>query len=127
MEAVIEKKFHLVAGASPNPMRYSYMAVQRLQQSSKAVVAWGLREANIGNVSIETTFPERKDIHTITLYMNPQRQKDWYEAFLKLEPKRIIFNPGTENPELEQLAQSRGIECIEACTLVMLASNTYDY
>lgn len=127
MESVIEKKYHLVAGASPNPTRYSHMAVQRLQQSEKLVIAWGLREAHIGSVAIETSFPQRKDIHTITLYMNPQRQKEWYDGFLKLEPKRIIFNPGTENPELIQLAQDQGIECIEACTLVMLASNTYDH
>jgi predicted CoA-binding protein len=122
-----EKNVHLVVGASLKRERYSYMAVQRLHEIGKQIYAWGLREGNIGPINVRSDFPEgRTDIHTITLYMNPKRQEEWIPSFLALKPKRIIFNPGTENSKLMDKALAAGIECLEACTLVMIASRTYD-
>ena len=115
----------LVLGASTNPIRYSNAAVQRLAQDGFEVVPVGVREGEISGVAIEQGKPALEDIHTITLYLNPQRQQQYYDYILSLNPQRIIFNPGTENPELMRLAQDKGIEVEMACTLVMLAVGQY--
>jgi predicted CoA-binding protein len=115
----------LVLGASTNPSRYSYLAMDRLSAHSHPVVAIGLREGKVGNVNIVKGRPELKDIDTVTLYLNPTNQKPYYDYILSLKPKRIIFNPGTENDELEQLARENGIRPMEACTLVMLSTGQY--
>ena len=112
-------------GASTNPIRYSNAAVQRLAQDGFEVVPVGVREGEISGVAIEQGKPALEDIHTITLYLNPQRQQEYYDYILSLNPQRIIFNPGTENPELMRLAQDKGIEVEMACTLVMLAVGQY--
>ena len=115
----------LVLGASTNPIRYSNAAVQRLAQDGFEVVPVGVREGEISGVAIEQGKPALEDIHTITLYLNPQRQQEYYDYILSLNPKRIIFNPGTENPELIRLAREKGIEVEMGCTLVMLAVGQY--
>lgn len=125
MESAVKDKT-LVLGASHNPMRYSHMAILRLRQSGIPVVAIGRRNCTVGDVEVYTEVAPREDIHTITLYLNPQNQEAWIPYILSLKPKRIIFNPGTENDVLREQAESAGILCIEACTLVMLASRTYD-
>lgn len=112
-------------GASTKPQRYSNIATHRLLGKGHDVVLVGYREGQIGEYPILTGTPPIEDVDTITLYMNPKRQQPYYDYFLSLKPKRIIFNPGTENPELIQLAQENGIEPEVACTLVMLASNQY--
>lgn len=115
----------LVLGASENPSRYSYLAINRLLQHKHPVVAIGKRKGKVQDVDITTEQPEMNDIDTVTLYLNPTNQKPYYDYILSLHPKRIIFNPGTENPELEKMAEEKGIEPIEACTLVMLGTGQY--
>ncbi|MCR5890087.1 CoA-binding protein [Hymenobacter sp. J193] len=115
----------LVLGASDNPARYSYQAVHRLQRHGHEVVPVGIRKGQVAGLAIETDRPAAPDVDTVTLYVGPQNQPAWYDYILDLNPKRIIFNPGTENPELERLARQRGIETEEACTLVMLSAGQY--
>ena len=120
-----EKKKTLVIGASENPSRYSYLALQRLQFYQHPVVAIGKKKGVVGNAAIETEKKDWKDVDTVTLYLNPMRQPEYYDYIISLKPKRIIFNPGAENNELIELASRHGIQPVEACTLVMLATNQY--
>lgn len=115
----------LVLGASTNPSRYSNMAINRLNVRKHPVVAVGLREGKVGDVSIVKGQPNEKDVDTITLYLNSDNQKAYYDYILSLHPKRIIFNPGAENYELEELANKNGIKTMEACTLVLLSIGQY--
>jgi len=115
----------LVLGASDNPSRYSYLAVQRLRALGYPVVAVGRRPGKVGDVNIQTEAAKESDIDTVTLYLNPAHQKEYYPYILSLHPKRIIFNPGAENEELAELASTAGISTKEACTLVMLSTNQY--
>ena len=115
----------LVLGATDNPERYAYRAVLRLTQQGNEVVPVGVNVGEIGGIKILQGQPEVQDLDTVTLYLGPERQRKYYDYILSLQPKRIIFNPGTENPELEQLAEEKGIETIEGCTLVMLSIGTY--
>ncbi|MGC1513951.1 MAG: CoA-binding protein [Maribacter sp.] len=115
----------LVFGASLKPSRYSFMAVQRLVASGIETVAFGLRAGEVGGVQIKTSLKHIGEIHTITLYLNPKRQEEYYQAILALAPDRVIFNPGTENPELYDLLKNNGIEVEVACTLVLLGTNQY--
>ena len=115
----------VVLGASPNPARYSYLAVRKLQNHQHEVVAIGKRKGKIGDVEINTGHIPVADVHTITLYLNPQNQQEYYDYILDLQPARIIFNPGTENDELEKRALEKGIEPVQGCTLVMLGSGMY--
>ncbi|MFT3795380.1 CoA-binding protein [Flavobacterium sp.] len=119
------KKKTLVLGASANPARYSFMAINRLVNHDQPVVAVGLKEAEVAGVKIQTKQVPFTNIDTVTLYLNPQRQREYYNYILSLSPKRVIFNPGTENPELYQLLRMNGIEIEVACTLVMLATGQY--
>jgi uncharacterized protein len=115
----------LVIGASTNPERYSFLAVNKLLRYKHNVVAVGLKTGTIATVPIETSLIPFDNIDTVTLYVNPTNQKAYYDYILSLQPKRIIFNPGTENEELEQIATKNNIEVIEACTLVMLSTDQY--
>ncbi len=115
----------LVLGASENPTRYGNMAVKRLYANGHAVVAVGKRKGKIGDIEIVEQFPVAEDIDTVTLYLNPDNQKVYYDAIIHLHPKRIIFNPGTENEELEALAEENNIETVEGCTLVMLSTGQF--
>jgi uncharacterized protein len=119
-----EKKT-LVLGASDNPARYSYLAIQRLRNHHHPVVAIGRRNTSVGDVSITKEKKPFDNVDTVTLYLNPAHQREYYDYILSLKPKRIIFNPGTENDELAELASQQGIESNEACTLVMLSTNQY--
>ena len=115
----------VVLGASENPQRYSNMAVKKLRSHQHEVIAIGRRSGNIGDVPVTKDQPQIKDTDTVTLYLNPGNQKEYYGYILGLHPKRIIFNPGTENDELAQLAADKGIEPVEACTLVLLSTGQY--
>jgi uncharacterized protein len=120
-----EKKKTLVLGASDNPARYSYLAVHRLLSAGHPVVAIGRKNTMVSHVPVETEKIPFENIHTITLYLNPMHQKEYYEYIISLHPKRILFNPGTENDELAELAMANGIQVQEACTLVMLSTGQY--
>lgn len=115
----------LVLGASDNPSRYSYLAIQRLRSHGHPVVAVGRKNTKVADVIITKEKDRFENIDTITLYLNPANQKEYYDYIVSLHPKRIIFNPGTENEELVQLATQHAISSIEACTLVMLSTNQY--
>jgi len=115
----------VVLGASPNPSRYSYLAVNRLTHHHHPVVAIGKRKGAVGPVEIQTEHEPITDVDTVTLYLNPQNQREYYDYILGLHPRRIIFNPGTENSELMQQAKAAGIETVEGCTLVMLGVGLY--
>ena len=122
---IMESKKTLVLGASPNPARYSYLALQRLAAHQHPVVAVGKRKGMVANINIETDPKPIEGVDTVTLYLNPTNQKPYYDYILSLKPKRIIFNPGTENPELYKLAKENNIEVMEACTLVLLSTGQY--
>lgn len=118
-------KTTVVLGASANPSRYSNIAINRLRAHGHPVVAIGKRAGVVGDTTVET-MPKKVDgPDTVTLYLNPGNQKPYYDYILELKPKRIIFNPGTENEELEMLASKAGIETMEACTLVLLSTGQY--
>ena len=119
------KKKTLVLGASGNPSRYSYLAVNRLAGAGHPVEAIGLKEETVAGVKIRTNHPILDNIDTVTLYLNPSRQKDYYDYIIGLSPKRVIFNPGTENPELYDLLRQNGIEIEVACTLVLISIGQY--
>ena len=116
---------HVVFVASPKPYRYSYQAAIKLQEAGHDVELLGFREDKVGATTIKTEWPAELDVHTITLYINAKRQIEFYEYLLGLNPKRIVFNPGAENPELEELANHKNIETLNACTLVMLSIGNY--
>lgn len=121
----MKNKKTLVLGASSNPQRYSYMAINALVKKEHSVVALGLKDAEVAGVKVQVKHVPFTNVHTVTLYLNPQRQRDYYNYIIGLEPKRVIFNPGTENPEFYQLLRGNGIEVEIACTLVMLSTNQY--
>ncbi|MCB4809485.1 CoA-binding protein [Tamlana sp. 62-3] len=115
----------LVFGASLNPERYSNLAINRLVVNNKKVVAYGLKAGTVAGVTIETELIKYDEIDTVTLYMNPLRQKPFYNYIISLKPKRVIFNPGTENPEFFSLLQKNNIHFEASCTLVLLSTNQY--
>jgi predicted CoA-binding protein len=121
---VMNKKT-VVLGASENPSRYSNMAMKKLAEHDHDVIAIGRRPGKVDGIEITKEHPEINDVDTVTLYLNPENQKKYYDYILSLKPKRIIFNPGTENIELEELAEKNGIKTQEACTLVMLSTGQY--
>ncbi len=115
----------LILGASANPNRYSYLALNKLKAYGHPVVAIGKKTAVVNGIDIGKEQLPLEGIDTVTLYLNPANQLPYYDYILSLQPKRIIFNPGTENPELEELAAKHGIRTQEACTLVMLSTSQY--
>ena len=115
----------LVLGASANPNRYSYLAINRLRQLKHPVEGIGKKEGKVADVEIGTVLKELNDVDTVTMYLSADNQKQYYDYVLTLHPKRIIFNPGAENDELSTLAEANGIQPIEACTLVMLSTGQY--
>jgi len=116
----------LVFGASTKPSRYSYIAIKRLIGASQETLAFGAKEGSVAGVKISTDINRFKDIDTVTLYLNPVTQKDYYKSIIGLKPRRVIFNPGTENPEFYELLRKEGIEVEVACTLVLLATGQYN-
>jgi uncharacterized protein len=125
MEIENNFKTTLVLGASAKPERYSNMAVILLKQHNHQVYAIGNKEVEIYGVTVTKNTPIYENIHTITLYLSPKNQESYYDYILQLNPKRIIFNPGTENENLMAMANAHGIKTLEACTLVMLKTNQF--
>jgi len=121
----MENKKTLVLGATPNSNRYAYLAANRLKAKGHTIINVGIKKGEVAGVEIELPEQIHTDVDTVTLYVGPHHQPELYQYILDTHPKRIIFNPGTENSELENLALKEGIETIEACTLVMLATGQY--
>lgn len=115
----------LVMGATDNPARYANMAVRKLRAFGHHVIAFGKRPGIIGDVAITSRFPADKQVETVTMYLNSLAQDEYKNMILELKPKRIIFNPGAENPEWMKELETTGIEPVEACTLVMLSAGQY--
>jgi predicted CoA-binding protein len=115
----------LVMGASTDPGRYAYKAIKMLQRYGHPVVAIGKKEDTLDGTKIEKEHVPFEDVDTVTLYLNPMNQKQYYDYIIGLSPERVIFNPGTENPELYSLLREKGIDIEVACTLVMLSINQY--
>ncbi|HNU57563.1 MAG TPA: CoA-binding protein [Flavobacteriales bacterium] len=115
----------LVLGASPEPSRYANIAARRLMGHGHPVLLVGKHKGTIGDAPIVPQVPAGALVDTVTLYLAPRNQADVMPDVLALRPRRIIFNPGTENPAFARAAEEAGIEVIEACTLVMLATDQY--
>ena len=115
----------LIIGASNNPERYAYKAADRLLSHGHEIELLGLRPDTVFGKTIDTEQKKFENIDTITLYIGPQRQPEYYDYIVTLNPKRVIFNPGTENDEFEQLLNTKGIIAEEACTLVLLGTGQY--
>jgi predicted CoA-binding protein len=115
----------LVIGASDNPERYSFLAIQSLRKHHIPVKAIGRAACTIVDVLVDTEPIAYTNIDTVTLYVSPVHQKGYYDYILSLHPRRIIFNPGTENVEFKLLAEAQGIQTMEACTLVMLSVGSW--
>jgi len=115
----------LVLGASLKSERYSNIAVHKLRNNKHEVVAFGLKSGQINDVVIDTELQNYEAIDTVTLYLNPKRQEAYYDYIIGLKPNRVVFNPGTENPELYRLLKENNIDFEVACTLVLLSTNQY--
>ena len=117
----------LIVGATTNPARYAYIAASMLKDYGHSIVPIGIKKGEVFGEPILNIRekPAISDIDTITLYIGPQHQPEWYDYLIGLKPNRIIFNPGTENLEFEKMAENAGIEALEACTLVLLRTNQY--
>ncbi len=115
----------LVLGASDNPSRYSYLAINRLRAKGHPVVAIGRKKVKVFDVDVDTEKKPLQDIDTVSIYLNPANQKEYYNYVVSLHPKRIIFNPGAENEEFSKLAKDNGIQPMEACTLVLLGTGQF--
>ena len=115
----------LVLGATPNPSRYAYKAIHALKEAGHPVVPVGIKNGSVAGQEIIQGKEQQEGIHTITLYVGPQNQDEWISYIVNNNPQRVIFNPGTENPDLMKVLNEQDIDFEEACTLVLLASNQY--
>lgn len=122
---IMKNKKTLVLGATTKPERYAFRAINMLTQKGHTVLAIGQNTGEVAGVKIYTKAIPVKNIDTVTLYLNPARQRDYYNYIIEAQPKRVIFNPGSENPELYQLLELNNIKFEIACTLVLLATNQY--
>lgn len=115
----------LILGATNNPARYAYLAAHRLVAAGHEIVNIGVKKGELAGMPILLAAAPLPDIHTVTLYVGPKIQQQYYDYLIRTKPKRIIFNPGTENPALATLAEESGIEVVNACTLVLLSTGQY--
>lgn len=119
------KNYTLVFGASLKEDRYSNQVIKKLRENKQEVVAFGLREGIVFNVTIATELINYEHIDTVSLYLSPKRQEAYYKYIISLKPRRVLFNPGTENNTFVKLLEENNIESDVACTLVLLATNQY--
>ncbi|MFC6103216.1 CoA-binding protein [Olivibacter domesticus] len=115
----------LILGATPNPSRYAYLAAHRLTAAGHEIVNIGIKKGDVAGVPIQLPSEPLQDIDTVTLYIGPKLQEQYYSYLMDTHPKRIIFNPGTENAQLVALAKEKGIDTVYACTLVLLSTGQY--
>ena len=122
-----DSKKTVVVGATTNPGRYAYLAANMLKQYHHEVIPLGIKAGQVAGADILDIRqkPAVADVDTITMYIGPQRQPEYYDYLLSLKPRRIIFNPGTENEEFAKKAEAQGVEVEEACTLVLLRSRQF--
>jgi predicted CoA-binding protein len=120
-----ERKKTVILGASPNPVRFSHKAVKSLLRNDQEVVAVGFREGLIGEEEIQVGMPPIEEVDTVSIYIGSSRQSDYYDYILSLKPKRVIFNPGTVNPEFMARLKREGIEPVAECMLVLLSEGDY--
>ncbi|SNR49659.1 hypothetical protein SAMN04487979_10885 [Flavobacterium sp. ov086] len=122
---MMKNKKTLVLGATTKPDRYAFRAINMLVEKGHTVLAIGQNTGEVAGVKIYTKAIPVKNIDTVTLYLNPARQRDYYNYIIEAQPKRVVFNPGAENPEFYQLLELNNIKAEVACTLVLLATNQY--
>ena len=115
----------LVLGVSLKENRYSNKAVNMLRENDVPTVAFGLKKGKVADVTLDTELMPYKDIHTVSIYIGPQNQQEYYDYVIGLNPKRVIFNPGTENEEFFQLLDENNIPYQLACTLVLLRTGQF--
>jgi len=115
----------LIIGATPNPARYAYRAAHMLKSKGHSIVNIGIKSGEVAGVAIEKPAEIYEDVDTVTLYIGPPLQAGYFDYILETHPKRVIFNPGTENDELKVILRANGIETMNACTLVLLATGQY--
>ncbi len=115
----------LVLGGSANPARYSYLAINKLREHNHPVWSIGKRPAQVADVAILQEMKPIEELDTVSVYLNKDNQKNYYDFILAQHPRRVIFNPGAENPELEKILTDGGVEVLEACTLVLLATGQF--
>ena len=120
-----DERITLILGASPNPVRFSHKAVKSLLRHDKKVVAVGYKKGEIVDEEILVGQPHIENIHTVSIYMGSSRQSDYYDYIISLKPKRVIFNPGTVNPEFMGRLKNEGIEPVSECMLVMLSDDEF--
>ncbi len=116
----------VLLGASTNPERYAFKAIHALAKNEYEVIPVGIKEGEVAGIPIQTGTPAIKDVHTVTLYLGAEKQNTMQDYIFSLSPKRIIFNPGTENPQLEKAAKEKGIQTEQACTLMLLSTGQYE-
>ncbi|HEV3221929.1 MAG TPA: CoA-binding protein [Puia sp.] len=115
----------LVLGASANPARYSFLAINKLREHDHHVIAIGKRPALVADVPVQEKTAQIDNLDTVSIYLNKNNQKNYYDYIISQHPRRVIFNPGAENPEFEMILADKGIKALEACTLVLLATGQY--
>jgi predicted CoA-binding protein len=120
-----KQKITAVFGSSVKPNRYSNRAINKLRQYGYPVHALGLREGKVADVEIKTGMPKLDDVHTVTMYLGPQNQVEYFDYIRSMKPHRVIFNPGTENPKFAKILKNEGVEVVEYCTLVLLDSDMF--
>ena len=120
-----ESKKTVVLGASPNPVRFSHKAVKSLLRNDQEVVAVGFKEGLIAEEKILVGTPHIENVHTVSIYIGSSRQTDYYDYIISLKPERVIFNPGTVNPQFMARLKREGIEPLAECMLVLLNDGEY--
>jgi|ERR1017187_2383508 uncharacterized protein len=115
----------LVLGASANPARYSFLAINKLREHDHPVIAIGKRPALVADVTVQDKTTPITDLDTVSIYLNTDNQKNYIDYILSQHPRRVIFNPGAENPEFEMMLEDKGIKVLEACTLVLLSTDQF--
>ncbi len=125
MERTLTREKTLIIGATTNPDRYSNLVIHRLRAKGYPVLAIGNKSGSVAGVEILNEKIPMKNVHTVSLYLNAQKQPEYYDYIVSLKPKRVIFNPGTENPEFSSILLENDIEVDEACSMILLASNQY--
>ena len=115
----------LVLGASANPARYSFLAINKLREYHHPVVAIGRNVSVVGDITIQNAVAPIEDLDTVTIYLNGNNQKNYFDYIIEQNPHRVIFNPGAENPPFEKILKEKGIQVLEACTLVLLGTGQY--
>lgn len=115
----------LILGATTNEQRYAYLAAEMLTEKQYSIFPVGIKKGELFGQKIKNDKNIIENIDTITLYIGPQHQEEWYQYILEIKPKRVIFNPGTENERLMNMLEKNKIQVTQACTLVLLSTNQY--